>query len=171
MKRNVVVHLALGSNLGDRAANLTHARALLSEFVSDIRCSSIYETPPWGVTDQPPFLNQVVTGTTSLAPLSLLNRLKAIERDMGRKKTARYGPRIIDLDILLYGERVINYRRLQVPHPRMHERAFVLVPLAELSPRLVIPGSSLMVEDALVMLDKSGITLISTATRKEGRDG
>jgi len=91
--------------------------------------------------DQPRFLNQVIKGSTALAPLWLLNHLKAVERQMGRRKTLRFGPRIIDLDILLYGERTVDYKRLQIPHPRMLERAFVLVPLAEISPALTIPGS------------------------------
>ena len=157
MARKVTVYIALGSNLGDRAINLSLARKLTAEFIADMQCSSIYETPPWGVLDQPQFLNQVINGYTSLTPLRLLEGLKAIERDMGREETVRFGPRLIDLDILLYGERVINYRRLQVPHPRMLERAFVLVPLAELSPGLAIPGSGVLVEDALAHLDTSSI--------------
>jgi len=157
MPRKVTIHIALGSNLGDRANNFSLARKLTAEFIADMQGSSIYETPPWGVLDQPYFLNQVIRGSTTLSPLRLLNRLKAIERDMGREETVRFGPRIIDLDILLYGERVINYRRLQVPHPRMLERAFVLVPLAELSPGMVIPGSGVPVEDLLTKLDTAGI--------------
>jgi len=157
MARKVTVYIALGSNLGDRALNLSLARKLTAEFIADMQCSSIYETPPWGVLDQPYFLNQVIRGSTTLSPLRLLNRLKDIEHDMGREETVRFGPRLIDMDILLYGERVINYRRLQVPHPRMHERAFVLVPLAELSPGLVIPGFGLPVENLLTQLDTSGI--------------
>lgn len=157
MSRREVVHLALGSNLGDRPDNLACALALLSRFIDKIETSSIYETPPWGVLDQPHFLNQIVRGSTSLAPMRLLAKLKEIEQEMGRQKTIRFGPRVIDLDILLYGERVIHYRRLQVPHPRMLERAFVLVPLAELSPGLVIPGSGQPVEKVLSTLDQAGI--------------
>lgn len=157
MTRKVTVHIALGSNLGNRAINLALARKLTAAFIADMQCSSIYETPPWGVLDQPYFLNQVIRGSTTLSPLRLLDSLKAIEHDMGREETVRFGPRIIDLDILLYGERVINYRRLQVPHARMLERAFVLVPLTELSPRLVIPGGGVTLENALAQLDTSGI--------------
>lgn len=162
MTRAVAVHIALGSNLGDRAANLRLARGLMAEFIADIRCSSIYETPPWGVLDQPRFLNQVIKGITTLSPLRLLDKLKAIEKTMGREQTIRFGPRIIDLDILLYGEHLIDYRRLQVPHPRMLERAFVLLPLVELSPGLVIPGIGLPVEDTLAGLDTNGISLFQT---------
>ena len=159
MPRKVTVHIALGSNLGNRAVNLANARKRLTEFIEEMRCSSIYETPPWGVLDQPHFLNQVVKGTTTLSPLRLLDRLKTIEQAMGREETVRFGPRVIDLDILLYGGRIINYRRLQVPHPRMLERAFVMLPLAELSPGLVIPGKCMPVEDILANLDITGITL------------
>jgi len=151
------VHIALGSNLGERAVNLARATDLMYEVIQISAASSIYETPPWGVVDQPRFLNQVIRGCTTLAPMHLLYELKAIERLMGRRETVRYGPRIIDLDILLYGERVIQYNRLQVPHPRMLERAFVLVPLAEVSPGLVIPGSGKPVETLMQQVDPSGV--------------
>jgi len=157
MSSKEIVHIALGSNLGDRAANLAHATDLMDEVIQITAASSIYETPPWGVIDQPRFLNQVIKGCTTLAPINLLYELKAIERLMGRRETVRYGPRIIDLDILLYGQRVIQYNRLQVPHPRMLERAFVLVPLAEVSPGLVIPGSGQAVETLLKQIDPSGV--------------
>jgi len=156
MSKDEVVHIALGSNLGDRPGNLARAAELMSELVEISAASSIYETPPWGVVDQPRFLNQVIKGNTSLAPMNLLYELKAIERLMGRRETVRYGPRIIDLDILLYGDRVINYNRLQVPHPRMLERAFVLVPLAEISPGLVIPGRNWPLEEYLKNMDLAG---------------
>ena len=157
MSSNEIVHIALGSNLGDRAANLARATDLMDEVIQISAASSIYETPPWGVIDQPRFLNQVIKGCTTLAPINLLYELKAIERLMGRRETVRYGPRIIDLDILLYGHRVIQYNRLQVPHPRMLERAFVLVPLAEVSPGLVIPGSGKPVETLMQQVDPSGV--------------
>jgi len=157
MSSKEIVHIALGSNLGDRAANLARATDLMDEVIQISAASSIYETPPWGVIDQPRFLNQVIKGCTTLAPINLLYELKAIERLMGRRETVRYGPRIIDLDILLYGHRVIQYNRLQVPHPRMLERAFVLVPLAEVSPGLVIPGSGQAVETLLKQIDPSGV--------------
>ena len=167
MTENEIIHIALGSNLGDRQANLARAVELMDELVEISAASSIYETQPWGVVDQPRFLNQVVRGTTSLAPMNLLYELKAIERLMGLRETVRYGPRIIDLDILLYGERVIHYNRLQVPHPRILERAFVLVPLAEISPGIVIPGSQLPVESLLQQIDQTGIEQFSA---NEGGD-
>lgn len=160
MAHHEIVHLALGSNLGDRWENLERATRLMGELVEITAASSIYETPPWGVLDQPHFLNQVVKGRTTLAPLNLLYELKAIERIMGRRATLRYGPRIIDLDILLYGDRIIKYTRLQVPHPRMLERAFVLVPLAEISPGIVLPNNQIPVETLLQQVDQSGIKKI-----------
>ncbi len=159
MSSSEIVHIALGSNLGDRAANLVRATELMSEVIRITAESSIYETPPWGVIDQPRFLNQVIKGCTTLAPMNLLYELKAIEKLMGRRESVRYGPRIIDLDILLYGDRVIQYNRLQVPHPRMLERAFVLVPLAEVSPGLVIPGCGQAVENLLKQVDPSGVVM------------
>lgn len=163
MSQPVIVYLALGSNLGDRAANLARARQALAEFISEFTCSDIYETSPWGVLEQPNFLNQVIKGNTSLTPLKLLDRLKSIEGTLGREETIRFGPRIIDLDILLYGNRVLHHRRLQVPHPRMTERAFVLVPLAELAPGLVLPGAGIPVESLLAAIDNSGVVRYAPA--------
>ncbi|MEL7590772.1 MAG: 2-amino-4-hydroxy-6-hydroxymethyldihydropteridine diphosphokinase [Anaerolineaceae bacterium] len=157
MTRDEIVHIALGSNLGERMQNLARARELMSVFVRINVESSVYETPPWGVVDQPRFLNQVIRGSSSLAPLLLLNRLKEVERQMGRVKGERFGPRIIDLDLLLYGERSIDYKRLQVPHPRMLGRAFVLVPLAEISPDLIVPGAIRTAAELLAEIDQDGI--------------
>ena len=160
MERSELTYIALGSNLGDRLENLTHARELVRSFVHITGESGVYETPPWGVVEQPLFFNQVIKGITQLPPLWLLNHLKSVERQMGRVKSVRFGPRIIDLDILLYGERTISYKRLQVPHPRMLDRAFVLVPLAELSPDLVIPGGKKPVQELLAGIDQDGIIKI-----------
>jgi len=157
MRTSAIVTLALGSNLGQRMDNLDQALKHLASEISILKLSSVYETPPWGVTEQPRFFNQVVKGTTSLPPHALLDFLKKIERRMGRVETVRFGPRVIDLDILLYGERIINTPRLQIPHPRMYERAFVLVPLAEIEPSLVIPGQQKTVAALLNNLDQSGI--------------
>ncbi|MGB9799317.1 MAG: 2-amino-4-hydroxy-6-hydroxymethyldihydropteridine diphosphokinase [Thermanaerothrix sp.] len=131
----VTVYLALGTNLGDRLANLRRALAALPPEVQPLRVSAVYETPPWGITEQPRFLNMVVEARTRLEPLPLLHYLKTLERQLGRQPGVRYGPRLIDLDILLYGDMVINLPELTVPHPRMAERAFVLVPLCDLYPQ------------------------------------
>ena len=152
------VYIALGSNLGDRAHNLAAAREALAEGAVDISAvSSVYETEPWGPKPQGPYLNQVVRATTRLAPKALLARLLEIERALGRERggTERYGPRIIDLDILLYDDLLLREPDLQLPHPRMLERAFVLVPLAEIAPDLAVGG--MRITDALAQLDGGGV--------------
>jgi 2-amino-4-hydroxy-6-hydroxymethyldihydropteridine diphosphokinase len=132
--------LGLGSNLGDRAANLAEAaRLMTNERLRIKRTSSIWETAPRDVLDQPWFLNQVVEVETDLFPRQLFQRLQRIEREMGRQKRIPKGPRLIDLDILLYGNAVVNSAELEIPHPRMTERRFVLAPLAELAPDLRHP--------------------------------
>jgi 2-amino-4-hydroxy-6-hydroxymethyldihydropteridine diphosphokinase len=129
----VMVYLGLGSNLGDREANLRHALELLSEDITLERVSSIYDTDPWGYEDQPRFLNCVCGGGTSLSPRELLVMVKGVERAIGREPSFHNGPRTIDVDILLYGQQRVIEAGLEIPHPRLVERAFVLVPLAEIA--------------------------------------
>ncbi len=132
-----LAYVGLGANLGDREATLRRALELLGP----ARVSTFRETEPWGYTDQPRFVNAVAEVETELAPRALLDRLLEIERELGRTRTApRFGPRTIDLDLLLYGDEQIDEPGLRVPHPRLHERRFVLEPLAELDPHLVVPG-------------------------------
>lgn len=151
------VYLALGSNLGDRCDNLRQALDKISEKVRILKVSSVYETPPWGYIDQPVFYNQVLCGHTSLTPLDLLTFVKEIESEMGRVKNFQNGPRLIDIDILLFGEQRVNSERLVIPHPRMTERAFVLLPLSEIEPDLVIPGINKNVTELLLNVDQTGI--------------
>lgn len=133
------VYLALGTNLGDRQVNLQRAIALLAPAMQ-VRCtSSVYETAPAYVVDQPPFLNMVLAATTILSPVELLSFVKQIEQQMGRIPLQRYGPRLIDIDILLYDDLNIALPELQIPHPLMAERGFVLVPLAEIAPDVLHP--------------------------------
>ena len=135
-----LVYLGLGSNLGDRAANLDLAiERLRASDLKVLRASAIYETEPRDFAEQPWFLNQAVEAETSLFPRQLLHRLQQIERGMGRKPAAPKGPRIIDLDILLFGDSVISAGDLEIPHPRLHERRFALEPLADLAPGLRHP--------------------------------
>ena len=144
------VYIALGSNLGDRVANLLEARDhIASPHIRLTRASSVYETAPREIVDQPWFLNQVVAAETTLFPRQLLARLLRVEREMGRQRTVAKGPRLIDLDILLFGDAVIHGAGLDIPHPRMAERRFVLEPLAELAPALRPPRSSLTVQEML----------------------
>jgi 2-amino-4-hydroxy-6-hydroxymethyldihydropteridine diphosphokinase len=134
------IYLALGANLGDRSASLRNAVERLRDAVAIGRLSSVYETEPAYLLDQPRFLNMALRGHTTLDPFALLVFLKRIERDMGRTAGPRYGPRAIDLDILLYDSLALATPDLTIPHPRMAERPFVLTPLAEIAPELVPPG-------------------------------
>jgi 2-amino-4-hydroxy-6-hydroxymethyldihydropteridine diphosphokinase len=136
----ITIYLALGSNLGDRRAHIAAAVARLAPAVAVERVSSLYETEPAYVLDQPRFLNAALRGRTALEPAALLTLLKRIERELGRSAGVRYGPRVIDLDILLYGDQALTTEVLTIPHPRMAERPFVLVPLAEIAPDLTPPG-------------------------------
>jgi len=130
-----VAYLGLGTNLGDRAANLRDAiERLTSAECRVTRESSIYETEPRDVLDQPWFLNQVIEVETTLFPMQLLARVQRIEREMGRKPVVAKGPRLIDIDILLFGSATVSSPDLEIPHPRMWQRRFVLEPLAELVP-------------------------------------
>jgi 2-amino-4-hydroxy-6-hydroxymethyldihydropteridine diphosphokinase len=134
------VYLGIGSNLGDREDNCRKAIDLLMESgLKVVKKSSMHETEPWGVKGQPRFINMAVETETELRPREMLNVLKAIEKRMGRVEAERYGPRIIDLDILLYDSLVIDEPDLKIPHPLMHEREFVLKPLSEIAPDVVHP--------------------------------
>lgn len=134
-----IAYVALGSNLGDRIGNLRDAIARLGEYGHVSRVSSWYETEPIGVTDQPWFLNAVVELRTQLEPTALMQALLDIEQAMGRKRVQLKGPRNIDLDLLLYDAETVNSNVLTLPHPAMHERRFVLAPLAEVAPDIVHP--------------------------------
>lgn len=147
------VYIALGSNLGNRAANLEAAIAALPPAVSVICRSAVYETDPKYITEQPAFLNMAVFGDTRLQPEALLKHLKAIERELGRAPAARYGPRLIDLDIIFFGDRVIESVGLSIPHPRMAEREFVLKPLCDLAPEMRHPITG---DTMLNLLEKLG---------------
>ncbi|MDE0584143.1 2-amino-4-hydroxy-6-hydroxymethyldihydropteridine diphosphokinase [Planococcus sp. A6] len=135
------VYLSLGSNLGDRKAQLQEAVRLLQSnpSISNMKMSSIYETAPVGYLDQHAFLNLVIRLETSLSPLELLDICQEIEQALHRERLVRWGPRTVDLDVLLYGQEQLATERLTIPHPRMYERAFVLVPLQELMPSLILP--------------------------------
>jgi 2-amino-4-hydroxy-6-hydroxymethyldihydropteridine diphosphokinase len=144
------VYLALGSNIGDRECNLRAAiESMTSAGLSVLRESPIYETEPVGYTAQRWFLNMVVEAETALFPLQLLTRIGKIERALGRIRTIPNGPRTIDIDILLYGSAVVRTPRLEIPHPRMHERRFVLAPLSDLCPDLRHPVSRRTVRQML----------------------
>jgi 2-amino-4-hydroxy-6-hydroxymethyldihydropteridine diphosphokinase len=153
------VFLSLGSNVGDRRANLRSALGRLRDRVSVGAISSLYETDPVGVTDQPAFYNIVVGGATTLAPRDLLRAVKEIEHDVGRRPTYRWGPRVVDIDILVLGELAVDEPELTIPHREVANRAFVLVPLAEIAPELHIPGFG-RVTDVRDRLDISGVRVL-----------
>ncbi len=137
-----VAYVGLGANLGHREETLRRAVELLGEAdgVDVLAVSQLRETEPVGVVDQPPFLNGAVAIETALAPRDLLDLLLEIERSLGRVREERWGPRTIDLDLLVYGDEVVDEPGLRVPHPHLHERRFALEPLAELAPELDVPG-------------------------------
>jgi 2-amino-4-hydroxy-6-hydroxymethyldihydropteridine diphosphokinase len=154
--------LALGANVGDREGNLRDAlRQLESEELRVVQRSSLYETAPQEVLDQPWFLNAVVEVETSLFPLQLLARIRQVERDMGRRRVTPKGPRNIDIDILFYGRSVIAAPELEVPHPRMAQRRFVLEPLAEIAPDFRHPVTGKTTQEMLAALEPQGIRRLS----------
>ncbi len=152
-----VVYLALGTNLGDREANLRRGLELLGKRIAQIRTSSVYETDPWGYADQPKFLNMACSGETSLSPEELLAFCKQVEIEVGRTPTFRYGPRTLDVDILDYNGMTLSTPELELPHPRMAERAFVLTPLADIAPGWRHPT-----------LGKTAAELLAAVEGKEG---
>ncbi len=142
MRQPVTAYLGLGSNLGDRLDHLRQGVELLQSHpaIRITRISSVYETAPVGPVEQPDFLNLVAAADTTLSPEELLSVAQEIERRLHRVRTIRWGPRTLDIDILLYGDRILHREELTIPHPRMEERAFVLIPLLEVAGNLRIPG-------------------------------
>jgi len=147
----VTAWIGMGANVGDRLGNFRAALTALKSLdaTSVVRVSSVYDTTPWGVTDQRRFFNAVVELSTGLSPDELLAALGEVEQRCGRVRHARWGPRTLDLDILLYDDLVVESDDLIIPHPRMAQRAFVLVPLAELEPELEVPGLGVTVAHLL----------------------
>jgi 2-amino-4-hydroxy-6-hydroxymethyldihydropteridine diphosphokinase len=157
-----IIYISLGSNLGDRLANLRNAMTNISPKVKAVAQSSIYETEPWGYSDQPSFLNQIIKANTDLAPFDLLAFFKEIEVSMGRQETFRFGPRLIDLDILFYDDLVLNTPKLTIPHPRIIERAFVLIPLVEIAPDLYHPVIGKTIQQLTTGVDSSSIEVFQS---------
>ena len=145
------VYLLLGSNLGDRLQVMQSARGLIQKEIGQIKAeSSVYETAPWGVLDQPAFLNQVVQLQTLLEPEEVLRIILEIEHELGRVRYERWGARVIDIDILYFQDLILDSSRLTIPHPRLHERRFTLTPLAEIAPGFIHP-----------VLNKSSVQLLA----------
>jgi len=152
------VYVGLGSNLGDREAMLAAGRRGLAALGRRAECSRVYETAPWGVPDeQPMYLNQVCRLETGLAPGELVAGFQEIEVGAGRDRGRRLAARELDIDLLLYGDAVVEKPGVTVPHPRLCERSFVVVPLAEIAPEAVVPGTGRKVADVLAGLDTTDV--------------
>jgi len=153
------VYLGLGTNLGERLENLRAAAKALPPEVVVLCNSPVYETEPWGYTQQPAFLNQVLETETGLEPQQLLAHVKAVEARLGRTPIFRYGPRLIDIDILLYDNLVLQTPELVIPHPHLTERAFVLIPLADLAPDRTLPNSKMTIRELSLTCERSSVKL------------
>jgi len=152
-----IVYLALGSNMGNRLANLKNAISLLTPQMTVKKKSPVYETPPWGYTDQPAFLNQVVMVETYMEAEPLLGHLKRLETALGRAESFQNGPRLIDIFILFYDDVILDSPPLVIPHPRLHQRAFVLVPLNDIASDFVHPVLGKPISDLLLDVDRLNI--------------
>ena len=156
-----IVYLALGTNLGNRLANLKQAVAAFSLQMEVKARSHVYETPPWGYEDQPRFLNQVIKVKTYLEPEPLFKHIKRLEVTLGRKASFQNGPRLIDIDLLFYDDLILNTTSLVIPHPRLHERGFVLLPLMDIDPELVHPVNQKSVRELVALSNVEGIEKFS----------
>jgi len=166
------IFLGIGTNLGDRRFNLREAVAMIREKIGPVfRSSSVYETEPWGFQAEDQFLNMVVEAGTDLTPAGLMNAISEIEKVLGRvRNTKQYSSRIIDVDILLFGDLIIDVKNLQIPHPMMHERRFVLVPLCEIAPERMHPVLKLPVASLLAScIDKGRVTIYRTIRQSDNQ--
>ncbi|GKU84991.1 2-amino-4-hydroxy-6-hydroxymethyldihydropteridine diphosphokinase [Niallia sp. NCCP-28] len=164
-------YISLGSNVGNRVEYLQEAVRMLGqqEEISLVSISSIYETDPVGYVEQDPFLNIVLEVCTSLTPLDLLKVCQSVENELGRKRIIRWGPRTIDLDILLYNHENIESEKLSIPHPRIEERAFVMIPLLEIAPAIQLPNKSMpLIESNEFLRGKEGVRI--WRQQKNGED-
>lgn len=152
-----MIYLSLGTNMGDRQHNLDRAIDALGEGMVITAVSPIYQTPPWGLTDQPDFLNLCLQATTNLTPHQLLHFNQQVEIQIGRVKEIRWGPRLIDIDILFYDALILQEEQLTIPHPHIAQRAFVLVPLADVAPGLIHPQTGKTVRQMLAAVNRADI--------------
>ncbi len=153
----VITVLSLGSNVGDRLNYLTLSKTAIQNYLGSILLSSnIYETEPWGIDNQDSYLNQVVAVQTDRTPNDLLDKIHLIERELGRIRRVHYGPRTIDIDILYYGERIIDIENLKIPHPHIQKRRFILVPLSEILPQIQHPLLKKTNQELLDMVKDEG---------------
>ena len=156
-----IAYLGIGSNLGNRNHNLVRAIKLLSRHATIKGISSVYQTMPWGYSDQPYFLNIVCRLETTITAMDLLIITQCIEKTIGRTPTFLYGPRLIDIDILIYGDQVVETDHLKIPHPHINERAFVLTPFAEIAASLIHPVTGKSISEHLEEVDgRDGVVLL-----------
>ena len=151
------IYLSLGTNIGNRPANLRQAVSSLPPQMNVKAKSKVYETPPWGYTEQDDFLNQAVKATTYLEPEPLLKHIKRLETALGRETSFHYGPRLIDIDILFYDDEIIETQSVVIPHPHLHERGFVLLPLMDIAPDLIHPIQQKSIRQMAAFCDTNGI--------------
>jgi len=156
-----IIYLSLGSNVGNRSANLKAAISSLAPQMDVKKKSHVYETPPWGYTEQDRFLNQAVMAKTYLEPEPLMKHIKRLEVALGRKATFRYGPRSIDIDILFYDDLILETPSLTIPHPHLHERGFVLVPMMDIALDLMHPVIGKSVREMAALCNLGGIQKFS----------
>ena len=154
---NHTVYLSLGSNLGNRSANLKEAISSLAPQMEVKKKSHVYETPPWGYTEQEKFLNQALMAKTYLDPEPLLKHLKRLEVALGRKASFRYGPRLIDIDIIFYDDIVLETPSLTIPHPQLPERGFVLLPMMDIAPDLIHPVNKKSIREMMAVCNAGEI--------------
>jgi 2-amino-4-hydroxy-6-hydroxymethyldihydropteridine diphosphokinase len=161
-KKYINVYLSLGSNMGNRRQNIEAALVLINKQIGKIaRKSHYYETQAWGETNQDPFLNMIVMANTSLEPRALLEAITKAERELGRERKEKWGPRVIDIDIVFYGKRIIRDKGLEIPHPDMHKRAFVLVPMMELDPEFEHPTLHMAIDQLYMECeDQSDVVML-----------
>ena len=156
---DTVIYLGLGANLGDRRGALSAALRGIEPAVRVDAVSSLYETAPVGPQGQPAYYNAVCRGVTDLTPRALLDHVKAVERELGRSEGPRWGPREIDIDILLFGDEVVEEEELAVPHPELANRAFVLAPLAEIAAELLHPTLGQSIDELAAAVDQAGVRM------------
>lgn len=166
--RENIVFIGLGSNLGERENMLRAAAEALQPEIQPIAYSHIYETPPWGYLEQPPFLNQVIQARTTLSAQVTLEKLKLVEKQMGRIQNFRYGPRAIDLDILFFNDEIIESDGLTIPHPELPARGFVLIPLQEIAPDLMHPVLKKTVREMVEAIDCTEISVYLNENESAG---
>lgn len=163
------VFLALGTNLGDRWDNLRQAVRALAALMVVETISPVYETAPWGIEDQPEFLNICLSATTTLAPHPLLAAIKDLEVKLGRRPGPRWGPRLIDIDILFYDDLILQSEGLTIPHPHLAERVFVLAPLADIAPQFRHPQTGLSVAQMAKAVDMTSVRKLDVPLFEEER--